>query len=300
MIFEFSIGPVQSFVAQARRTRDFWAGSYLLSWLTGVGINSVLRADQHAEAIFPSIQGGVADWVVKGAPENSREARIARLPNHARFRVTEGFDPDTVARDIHAAWRALAGLVWEADIEPIWTGADTTAIRSARSDVKRVFDRQVASWFEVAWTIAGTPQLAQRKAWRTHFRPNEPGRKCTVMNGLQELSACQWADDQRAFWQAVAEHTREPLRENERLSAIAWIKRRLAKHMGRLPPTTLPSGLVLAPSVLPTGVPSVAYLAVAPWLARCLVCRLERTCWHIFIGGGFPVLIICFWLAYVL
>ena len=31
--FHFTLGPVQSFVAQARRTRDFWAGSFLLSWL---------------------------------------------------------------------------------------------------------------------------------------------------------------------------------------------------------------------------------------------------------------------------
>ncbi|MEZ5479145.1 MAG: type III-B CRISPR-associated protein Cas10/Cmr2 [Thiolinea sp.] len=29
--FHFTLGPVQSFVAQARRTRDFWAGSFILS-----------------------------------------------------------------------------------------------------------------------------------------------------------------------------------------------------------------------------------------------------------------------------
>lgn len=28
--FHFTLGPVQGFVAQARRTRDFWAGSFLL------------------------------------------------------------------------------------------------------------------------------------------------------------------------------------------------------------------------------------------------------------------------------
>jgi CRISPR-associated protein Cmr2 len=31
----FSLGPVQGFVAQARRTRDFWAGSFILSYLAG-------------------------------------------------------------------------------------------------------------------------------------------------------------------------------------------------------------------------------------------------------------------------
>ena len=34
-ILHISIGPVQKFVGQARRTRDLWAGSFLLSWMAG-------------------------------------------------------------------------------------------------------------------------------------------------------------------------------------------------------------------------------------------------------------------------
>ena len=34
-ILNFSIGPVQGFIARARKTRDFWAGSFLLSYLAG-------------------------------------------------------------------------------------------------------------------------------------------------------------------------------------------------------------------------------------------------------------------------
>ena len=41
--FHFTLGPVQGFVAQARRTRDFWAGSFLLSWLSGVAMAAVRR-----------------------------------------------------------------------------------------------------------------------------------------------------------------------------------------------------------------------------------------------------------------
>ncbi|MCB1813240.1 MAG: hypothetical protein KDK04_16180, partial [Candidatus Competibacteraceae bacterium] len=39
--FQFTLGPVQGFVAQARRTRDFWAGSFILSWLSGVAMRAV-------------------------------------------------------------------------------------------------------------------------------------------------------------------------------------------------------------------------------------------------------------------
>ena len=49
--FHFTLGPVQGFVAQARRTRDFWAGSFLLSWLAGVAICAVEK--QGGEIIFP-------------------------------------------------------------------------------------------------------------------------------------------------------------------------------------------------------------------------------------------------------
>lgn len=38
--FHITLGPVQGFVSQARRTRDFWAGSFLLSWLAAVAIKS--------------------------------------------------------------------------------------------------------------------------------------------------------------------------------------------------------------------------------------------------------------------
>ena len=49
--FHFTLGPVQSFVAQARRTRDFWAGSFLLSWLSAVAIQAVKA--QGGEVRFP-------------------------------------------------------------------------------------------------------------------------------------------------------------------------------------------------------------------------------------------------------
>ena len=52
-IFHFTLGPVQSFVAQARRTRDLWAGSFLLSWLSGQAMKSIL--EQGGQIIFPAV-----------------------------------------------------------------------------------------------------------------------------------------------------------------------------------------------------------------------------------------------------
>ena len=41
----FTLGPVQGFVSQARRTRDLWAGSFLLSYLSGHAMKAVLDAE---------------------------------------------------------------------------------------------------------------------------------------------------------------------------------------------------------------------------------------------------------------
>ena len=41
-VLHFTLGPVQSFVAEARRLRDFWAGSFLLSWLSGQAMRAVI------------------------------------------------------------------------------------------------------------------------------------------------------------------------------------------------------------------------------------------------------------------
>ena len=51
----FTLGPVQSFVGQARRTRDYWAGSFILAYLTGHAMAAVL---EKGKIIYPSVMGG--------------------------------------------------------------------------------------------------------------------------------------------------------------------------------------------------------------------------------------------------
>lgn len=55
-LFIFSIGPVQSFIAQARKTQDLYAGSQLLSDLIGDAIaeTETLLGNEHFTLIFPA------------------------------------------------------------------------------------------------------------------------------------------------------------------------------------------------------------------------------------------------------
>ncbi len=51
------LGPVQEFIAQARRTRDLWSGSYLIAWLMAHALKAVADAVGPDVVVFPSPRG---------------------------------------------------------------------------------------------------------------------------------------------------------------------------------------------------------------------------------------------------
>ena len=65
--FHFSLGPVQAFVAQARRTRDYWAGSFLLSFLSSVAMKETIA--QGGTILFPVADEDYLAWLTgQGIP----------------------------------------------------------------------------------------------------------------------------------------------------------------------------------------------------------------------------------------
>lgn len=56
-LIQFSIGPVQEFIAAARKTQDLWAGSYLLSWLAWQGMKVFCEEIGPDSIIFPDLKG---------------------------------------------------------------------------------------------------------------------------------------------------------------------------------------------------------------------------------------------------
>ena len=53
----FQLGPVQDYIAQARRTLDLWSGSYLLSYLIGCGLRHLALTLGPDHVIFPNLCG---------------------------------------------------------------------------------------------------------------------------------------------------------------------------------------------------------------------------------------------------
>ncbi|QSR34166.1 hypothetical protein CFI10_04050 [Marinobacterium iners] len=270
--FHLTLGPVQGFVAQARRTRDFWAGSFLLSWLSSVAMASAQK------------QGGVINFPIpddhfmaalKGEAKNNPPQQ-GSVPNRFKtleVQVDQHFDPQRVVTDMQAAWRALCEHIWQRDMVPT-LGSDS----KQEQITKQIWHRQLHHYWEINWCLADeahvSNMLDRRKNWRSHTLPPEPGVKCMMMEGFQELSGLEYPDQKKLdnFWQRIRRSVKSgtsDLRPGECLSALGFVKRRFVRHFKDFQ-GTLPSGQAISGWPLPAQVPSVAHIAAAPWYAAVL------------------------------
>ena len=277
----FTLGPVQGFVAQARRTRDFWAGSFLLSYLSGVAMKVVLAGG--GEVLFPEPDPGFLDWLAQPRKGSDRQGPTqGTVPNRFKAKLGKGVDPRSIEESVLKAWRGLAELVWREDLAVLEKGADGGEDGVELAATREVWRRQIEGFWEIAWVLTENEEandlLDRRKLWRDHRAPQEPGIKCSIMDGWQELSGAPRPGDPRleSFWGAVQEHIPgNDLREGEQLCSLAFIKRRFAKHFESLEVPL--DGWTLHGWKLPTGVPSVTYLAAAPWLSKVIPNLTEAT-----------------------
>ena len=93
-ILTFSIGPVHSFIGQARRIADLWAGSEILSEVTGAAMET-LRTTQGATPIFPAIGNGT---IPPGLPNRF----VARVPEAEAAAIAQ-----KMAERVQKTWAAI-------------------------------------------------------------------------------------------------------------------------------------------------------------------------------------------------
>lgn len=266
--FHFTLGPVQGFVAQARRTRDFWAGSFLLSWLAGVAICAVEK--QGGKIIFPIPND---DFLKAILGENTNaNPQQGGIPNRfmADISKCQDFDGSVVTQAVQQAWHAIADTVWEKDkgslIQPGYPTGD-------------IWQRQNAYFWDMSWVITegrDTSALDKRKNFRTHTTSVEGGFKCMMMEGYQELSGADGKNSntkRRNYWINLTQniHSKD-IGEDEELCAIAYIKRRFVHIFQNVQADIQIADKTLTVHgwKLPHNVPSVAYMASVPWLKSLL------------------------------
>ncbi|MBN1460125.1 MAG: type III-B CRISPR-associated protein Cas10/Cmr2, partial [Armatimonadetes bacterium] len=256
---DVSVGPVQGFVAQSRRTRDLWGSSYLLSFLSAHAMHAAQQAG--GRVVQPLVDADPLYLWARGEREGDAP-RIGSVPNH--FVVEVDGDASEVARasvrGLEVAWERVCSAVWERFVEHGCTAGDGT---------EQIWMRQVHDFWEVMWTAGPlkTPGalLARRKHWRTHRLPDEPGDKCTVMHDLQELSGYVRAEsrtNQDDFWRLLRARVGPlDLREDERLCAVALVKRLFPKV----------ATSALGWSVDAAHWPSTVYVGAVPWIQRAVL-----------------------------
>ena len=270
--FHFTLGPVQTFVSQARRTQDFWAGSFLLSWLSSVAIKAVEA--QGGEIKFPIPKEKYMLWLTgQGQGQPPLQGAIPNRFKALNAQVNQDFNPELVTNSVLAAWQGLAELIWQRDLAHLASSCDDAQFARTRA----IWHRQVNHFWETNWVLSDDVQasnlLDRRKNWRNALPPEEPGVKCMLMDGWQELSGLSTPNRHglSLFWDKVrhgpAGSLQRDIREQESLCALAFIKRRFARHFADLR-ITMPGNWALHGWRLPDSVPSLAHIAASRWLAN--------------------------------
>lgn len=269
-LFHFTIGPVQGFVAQARRTRDFWAGSFLLSWLSGVAMREVMEQENGNPDVirFPEPDPAFIAAIVGKASQLPQQGTI---PNRFMAQVNaESFKPERVPEAVLAAWRALANQICEGD----------KLDNSAGKNTMEIWKCQVEGFWEMTWAFSEkdseTDVLDRRKNLRSHLPPEQAGVKCMLMDGWQELSGATDPGDPilRQFWsdrrKQGTKGLQTDLRPGEHLCALAYIKRRFPRWFKGVSVRAGETNWTIHGWEVPASLPSVSYMAATHWIEAAI------------------------------
>src|SRR5579885_3662239 len=222
----FSLGPVQSFIAQARKTRDLMLGSFLLSML----MEAAMKGLDKEKLVFPAdpiIKNGISDLPNKFIAlfDNYKDARDAAAGSEERIQIL---------------WNTIRKEVWQRIIEP----APLTS--AEKEETEKIWEQQSdpARFFEIFWVVAeGSPAqytqwleeaqeaLDARKRFRNFEQQDEEGEKSTISGERQALrSFGQSRNEVKEFWAKVVRNAQLSTKDissdgSERLDAIDTIKR---------------------------------------------------------------------------
>ncbi len=161
----FSVTPVQPFIAKARKLRDYWTASVILSWLCCEGIVAVMEALGPDHILYPSLQdqplitawlrrkmGDGLDGDLADAHSNPNSG-VASLPNRFVCIVPAGEEAALAAAieaRIRQEWQQLAERVRD------WLRADGAATRD-------IFTRQINHYWRFGWSSAQLVELPHQE-----------------------------------------------------------------------------------------------------------------------------------------
>ncbi|WGD28398.1 type III-B CRISPR-associated protein Cas10/Cmr2 [Ancylobacter sp. WKF20] len=234
----FHLGPVAGFVGSARRTRDVWAGSFILSWLSASALHAALtplRGDtERVISPFGVDQDPTFRAIcLKEDRANGRKTGeptirpfLGTFPN--QFILSAGSQHAKAAaaatKSVRDNWKqlgaAVASFIFDAEIEGSTLG---TLYPDARNlfmsqihvgdltpmwEILTVVDHSEDRWRKLP-DIGNLSPMALRKLNRwsadtAALPPEQTGALCTMLPGWREISAIDGGgsrkDERREFW----------------------------------------------------------------------------------------------------
>ncbi|SHK76395.1 CRISPR-associated protein, Cmr2 family [Rhodothermus profundi] len=148
----FSIGPVQEFIAAARRTQDLWMGSWLLSYLTWRAIESLAEEYGPDVVVFPSLRGQpLCDhWLhtTHNLPCRPSEADLARptFPNKfvALLSIQEAArGAEKAEKAVREEWKQLSEALYQ----------ELSVCFPADEQTRQLWEAQIQQHLEVYWVV---------------------------------------------------------------------------------------------------------------------------------------------------
>lgn len=220
----FSIGPVQSFINHSRKTRDLYAGSYLLSYLMAEVIKE-LENNKSIEMLFPI------------SPEQAERGQDLNIPNRLVARVV-GYDT-SMQRELGAQLEQFVRSKFEAICLSVFKQAGVSPNEIALS--------QIREFLEVSWVFQESESYAESyirlvqqmhsvKRLRVFAQTNEPaGRKCTLYSSYNAVfvkrrsnrNLPKFAEPGNIVDVTDVPSCKSAIKPGEGLSAIAFVKRML-------------------------------------------------------------------------
>lgn len=183
----FSITPVQGFISRARKLRDFWAGSVILSLLAFEGICWVMENLGADHILYPSLidQPLVSaylekKWSVKDkfkpALWQKHPKQIASFPNKFLFLVPfsrADVIADELKRHIVGKWRDMSAITRDFLFDEINHLSETE-----KGYITDLFSRQTENFWDMHWAAVRLAakddrqeieDLLDRKHWQNQF-----------------------------------------------------------------------------------------------------------------------------------
>lgn len=162
-----SIGPVQEFIATARRCRDLWFGSWLLSELSKAAARSIHIQEGEGALIFPAFGNEAIDLAANSA-SNVANKVVAQIKNSPR---------------------EVAEAAYEAMQKRLQTLSQSafSALRSNELFHQEIADKQLADVLECYW--AAVPLEGDYNRARSRAEDLLAGRKNT-----RDFNAVRWGD----------------------------------------------------------------------------------------------------------